>query len=160
MPFGCGGDFELSRMRVESMQEAATITTRAFSVRSAPVTRSKYWTPLAFPSSLTSTRATTALSITRSLPVCHRRLDQIVTGVKKCANVAPAAAGAAIVTFCVPVMRLGQNGASAGDDRHADRPAALSATAFRRSGAGAPAACRDCRAANPDRPLPPQTPMN
>jgi len=44
-----GPDFELSRIRVESIQDAATITIRAETLCSSFVIRSKYWTPLARP---------------------------------------------------------------------------------------------------------------
>ena len=68
-PFGKRGDFELSRMRVESIAEAPSTTTRAFTCRSAPVCRSKYWTPLARPRSSTRMRATTAFDTISRLPV-------------------------------------------------------------------------------------------
>ena len=69
MPFGYAVDFELSRMRVESTQLAPTITTLPSTSCSAPVLRSKYWTPRALPLSSTRTRATTAFGRISSLPV-------------------------------------------------------------------------------------------
>ena len=68
-PFGYAVDFELSSMRVESTQLAPTTTTLASTWRSAPVWRSKYWTPLARPLSSTRMRAATAFERISSLPV-------------------------------------------------------------------------------------------
>ena len=62
-------DFELSRMRVVSTQLAPITTTLPRTWRSAPVSRSKYWTPFARPRSSTSTRATTAFERISSFPV-------------------------------------------------------------------------------------------
>ncbi len=69
MPLGYFSDVELSRMRVESTQLAPTMTTLPSTSCSAPVLRSKYWTPRAFPLSSTSTRAATAFDRISSLPV-------------------------------------------------------------------------------------------
>ena len=56
-------------MRVVSTQLAPMTTTLPSTCCSAPVLRSKYWTPFASPLSSTSTRATTALDRISSLPV-------------------------------------------------------------------------------------------
>ena len=69
MPFGYAVDFELRSSRVESTQLAPTTTTLASTCRSAPVLRSKYWTPLARPLSSTRMRAATAFERISSFPV-------------------------------------------------------------------------------------------
>ena len=97
MPLGCCDDFELSRMRVESTQLAPTMTTFASTCCSAPVLRSKYWTPLARPLSSTRMRPATAFDRISSRPVLSANRKEMIGGAEERRRVAAGPAVAAVV---------------------------------------------------------------
>src|SRR5688572_9263444 len=68
-PLGNVDDFELSRMRADSIALAASTTTRARTWRSSPVIRSTYETPVARPLELTVTSRAIAFVMSRIRPV-------------------------------------------------------------------------------------------
>ena len=76
---------------------APTITTLPSTCCSAPVTRSKYCTPLARPLSSTRTRAATAFDRISRWPVFERERQQVIRGVEERRRVAARPAVAAVV---------------------------------------------------------------
>ena len=152
MPFGYAVDFEFSRMRVESTQLAPTTTTLPSTCRSAPVLRSKYWTPLARPLSSTRTRAATAFERISSLPGLQREGQQVIGGVEERRGVAAArrsrrSSGRPGSRASARVMLARRPG----DDGDAHRCRRPSAAAARRSAAPAAAAGTCCPAASRSR---------
>ena len=136
MPFGCRRDFEFSRMRVESMQDAATTTTRAR-------TRS-----LLFGVAVEILHAVGAAFVVDEHARHHgvvdhleasgaeRGLDQVIRRIEERADVAAFAARAAIVAGGVAVVRPREDGAASGDDADADIARRFLQQAFAAAGRG------------------------
>ena len=159
-PFGYCSDFELSRMRVESTQLAPTTTTLPSTWRSAPVWRSKYWTPFARPLVVDQDARDDGVRADLELAGLQRERQQVIGRAEERRGVAARAAVAAVVAGGKAARRPRHVGAPAGDDRDAELVASPSPAAARRSAAPAAAAGTCCPAATSESSSPPQTPIS
>ena len=135
-------------MRVVSTQLAPITTTLPSTWRSAPVLRSKYWTPFARPLSSTSTRATTAFERISSLPVFSASGQQVIGRAEERRRVATAPTLPAVMACREAVVRDGLDGATNPDERHASAARRRATSRPRRSASSAAAGSTCCPAAS------------
>ena len=152
--------FELSRMRVESTQLAPTTTTLPSTSRSAPVLRSKYWTPLARPLSSTRIARRDGVGADLQLAGLQRERQQVIGGAEERRRVAAGAAAAAVVAGGEAARRPRHVGAAAGDDVDADALGGFLHASARRSAAPAAGWRNLLPGSESESSVPPQTPIS